>query len=216
MHKLNGISAWTNIMKAPASQWHGQIGRFSEPLVDIRHDAKFKIDIGDDFFCIGSCFARNIEEHLIYNGIAVQSRRIVSPKTEWSARPNGFTNKFTTHSIRNEIEWVINRPHIDETMFEERADGWVDLQLSPGIKPVTLERAIERRAYLTDEYFSRVRGVSVIVLTLGLNEVWFDRALGRHLNAAPSFYAVRRQPDRYELQSTDFADNLSELHEIHG
>lgn len=37
-------------MKAPASQWHGQIGRFSEPLVDIRHDAKFKIDIGDDFF----------------------------------------------------------------------------------------------------------------------------------------------------------------------
>ncbi len=99
-------------------------------------------------------------------------------------------------------------------MFEEQESGWTDLQLCPGVSLVTLDRAIERRTYLTREYFSRVRDASVVVMTLGLNEVWFDRLTGRHLNAPPSFYATRRHPDRYELHITDVLENVEELKEI--
>lgn len=215
MRAVDSQTAWANIMRLQAGKWGGHTDRFSDDVVDIHHEAKFKIDTDARFFCIGSCFARNIEEHLIYCGIDVLSRRIISPKKEWSARPNGIVNKFTTHSMRNEIEWILNCPTIDQTMFEERADGWMDLQLIPVASPVPLERAIERRTYLTCDYFSRMRDASIIVLTLGLNEVWFDHATGRHLNAPPSFYSARREPGRYELHITDFNDNLSELTTIH-
>jgi len=183
-------------------------------MVDVAHPSKFKLGTEDTFFCLGSCFARNIEEHLIYHGVSVLSRRIVSPKQEWPNRVNGFVNKFTTHSMRNEVDWVIDPPAIDATAFEEQSGGWIDLQLSPHVAPVTLERAIERRAYLTRDYFSRLREASVIVMTLGLNEVWFDRTTGRHVNAAPSYHATRCDPDRYELLITDVDDNVAELNQI--
>jgi GSCFA family len=212
--KVSGSAAWTAAVKGVATRWAEHVERFSSDVAEVVHAPKFTLGGDDSFFCIGSCFARNIEEHLIYRGVTVLSRRIVSPREEWSSRVNGFVNKFTTHSIRNEIGWVIEPPEIDSTFFQEQSQGWIDLQLSPHVAPVTLERAIERRAYLTRDYFSRLREASVVVMTLGLNEVWFDRAAGRYLNAPPSFYATRRDPGRYEMHVTDVADNLAELEAI--
>jgi GSCFA family protein len=211
--KVAGSAAWMAAVKGPATRWTYHIERFSSDIVNVAHESKFGIGTEDTIFCLGSCFARNIEEHLIYRGVRVLSRRIVSPKEEWPDRVNGFVNKFTTHSMRNEVDWVINPPEIDATLFEEQSGGWIDLQLSPHMAPVALERAIERRAYLTRNYFSQLREASVVVMTLGLNEVWFDRATGRHLNAAPSYYATRRDPHRYELHITDVADNVAELNQ---
>ena len=211
--RVSGTAAWLAAVKGPSSRWGDHIDRFAG-VVDVAHSPKFPIGQDENFFCIGSCFARNIEEHLIYQGVNVLSRRIVCPKTEWPNRVNGFVNKFTTHSMRNEIEWIVDRPAIDAGMFEEQENGWSDLQLCPGVVPVTLDRAIERRRYLTEEYFERLREASVVIVTLGLNEVWFDRASERHLNATPSFYATRRDPARYELHITDTAENVSELNEI--
>ena len=213
--KISGQTAWTSAVKSKSARWSDHIGRLSGQIADVTHTPKFTIGSSDRFFCIGSCFARNIEEHLIYHGVTVLSRQIICPKSEWPNRVNGFVNKFTTHSIRNELDWVCNPPAIGPYLFEEQERGWVDPQLCPGVSLVSLERAIERRKYLTEEYFTRVRDASIIVITLGLNEVWFDQLANRHLNAAPSFYATRRNPGRYQLHITDIADNLSELHEIH-
>jgi hypothetical protein len=212
--KLAGPDAWKAAVDGPATRWTRHIGRFSGDVVGIAHQAKFTIGNDDTVFCLGSCFARNIEEHLIYRGVNVVSRRIVSPKAEWPKRVNGFVNKFTTHSMRNEVDWIVAPPAIDAAMFEQQSGGWIDLQLSPHVAPVTLERAIERRAYLTGHYFDRLRDASVVIMTLGLNEVWFDRATNRHLNAAPSYYANRRESERYELHITDVAENLEELTRI--
>jgi hypothetical protein len=123
-------------------------------------------------------------------------------------------NKFSTHSIANEFDWVLERPRYTSDYFAESELGWHDLQLSPGTTPVSLERATERRAYLTSDYFVRIRDATVLVLTLGLNEVWHDSATGRYLNAAPSFFAVRREPSRYTLCITDVAENLGQLEKI--
>jgi hypothetical protein len=212
--KIAGLTAWTAAAKGPATRWSDRIGQLAATIVEVVHAPKFQIDRAEAFFCIGSCFARNIEEHLIYRGVDVLSRRIISPKQEWPHRVNGFVNKFTTSSMRNEVDWMVAPPAIDRSLFQEQPDGWVDLQLSPHMPAVALERAVERRRYLTAEYFARLRQVSIVVLTLGLNEVWFDRATSRHLNAPPSFHATRRDPERYELQVTDVADNVAELIEI--
>ncbi|HYW17187.1 MAG TPA: GSCFA domain-containing protein [Allosphingosinicella sp.] len=212
---VKGIDAWMAAVRGPATRWKDHLERLSGEVAEVVHRPKFAIGTNDSFFCIGSCFARNIEEHLLYSGVEVLSRKIVCPVEEWPSRVNGFVNKFTTASIRNELEWVVVPPALDSSYFQEQADGgWLDLQLSPHMPPVKLGRATERRAYLTADYFSRIRQASIVVVTLGFNEVWFDRAAGRHLNAAPSFYAARREPDRYELHITDVNDNLTELDEI--
>jgi hypothetical protein len=54
----------------------------------------------------------------------------------------------------------------------------------------------------------------VVVLTLGLNEVWFDQKLQRHLNCAPSYYATKREADRFELHVTTVQENINELEKI--
>ncbi|WP_234052108.1 MULTISPECIES: GSCFA domain-containing protein [unclassified Xanthobacter] len=214
MQFIRGELAWKSLAAARYTRWSENIERFKEAPISIFHKPKFTIDAKSSFFCIGSCFARNIEEHLIYRERAVLSKKIVAPKSEAPARPNGFVNKFTTMSMVNELKWAVSKPVINKTLFEEGPNGWSDLQLGPGIPPVSLERAIERRTYLIEDYFSRVRNASVVVVTLGLNEVWWDNKANCYLNCAPSFTSVRRERDRYRLVITDVAQSVADLEEM--
>lgn len=212
---ISAASAWGALLKSPSSRWADDIDRFSSPLAVVTHKPKFQLNRGDKFFCIGSCFARNIEEHLIHSDIPVLSRKVICPANEYAARVNGFVNKITTHSILNEIEWIIERPDITEDLFVKLpGGGWKDLQLASGTRPVELGRAMERRAYLIDQYFSRIRQADVIVLTLGLVEVWRDTRSGRYLNAAPPRRVVRNDPDRYEFEISGVAANINALQQI--
>jgi hypothetical protein len=215
IRRIAGLEGWQRLLNSKSAQWQSNIERFSEPLVSVSHEPRFRLSADDVFFCLGSCFARNVEEHLVYSGRRVLSKGIICPATEWpGARIGGFVNKFTTASILNELQWVIDPPVNDERLFEETQRGWLDLQLAPGIRPVTLERAMERRAYLTDEYFSRLRQSTVVIVTLGLIETWHDKKSGRYLNAAPSFYSVRNDPDRYSVEITDVDSNVRALEAI--
>jgi hypothetical protein len=212
--RITGSDAWHHITKDAYARWANRIERFDDELVIIHHEPKFRLGPSERFFCVGSCFARNVEEHLIYRGFDVLSKRVFAPAEEWPHRVNGFVNKFTTHSMRNELEWLINPPNYDSSYFSESEAGWLDLQLCPGVRPVSLERALERRRYLTNDYFQRLREATVVVVTLGLNEVWHDAATNRYLNAPPTFFAVRREPLRYTLQVTDVAQNVAELERV--
>ena len=113
--KIAGPQAWTALMKSKAANWESDIARFSQDVALVSHEPKFRLGPEDVFFCIGSCFARNIEEHLIYAGHKVLSRRVICPVEEWALRPNGFVNKFTTMSMLNELEWTLEPPRVDET-----------------------------------------------------------------------------------------------------
>jgi len=211
MTHIGGVEAWERLLKSQAARWDSNIDRYNQPLAMVEHKPKFKLSESDSFFCMGSCFARNVEEYLIYAGRKVLSKRIISPKNEWNMRPNGFVNKFTTASMLNELEWQISPPVINESLFDFSTRGWLDLQLDPGVSPVSIERAIERRAYLIHDYFARIRQASIVVLTLGLTEVWRDEFSGRFLNASPSFYSIRREPERYILEITDTQQNFEKL-----
>jgi hypothetical protein len=208
---IGGAIAWERTARDPGARWGRDVEAFTQLAYPVRHAPKFCVGTTDRFFCIGSCFARNIEEHLIYRGVEVLSRRIYSPPSEWSGRPNGFINKFTAHSMLNEVEWVVEPRKGEAALFTESAAGWIDLQLCPGAPPVALARAIERRDYLSREYFARLQEADVVILTLGLNEAWFDASAGLYLNAAPPFSAVRREPERYRLDITTVAENVDAL-----
>ena len=116
---LSGTEAWDSVLKNKHARWSHNIERFGDTVAVVEHEPKFLIDPSDSFFCMGSCFARNVEEHLIYNRIRVLSRKIVSPAEEWGgARINGFVNKFTTLSMLNELDRLVERPEINQDLFE--------------------------------------------------------------------------------------------------
>ena len=215
MKTLIGTSAWRSAAANANGRWSDTESRFSGHFYRATHTPKLPLSRTDRFFCIGSCFARNIEEHLIYRNIAVESRRIIAPRNEISARPNGLVNKYTTHAIAQELEWVVSPPERYGNLVLETETGWRDLLLAPTIAPVTQARAEARRRYITEDYFARLRSVDVVILTLGLNEVWRDNLLEIWLNAPPGLANVRREPHRFSVYSSDVPSNLGALETTH-
>lgn len=218
---IPGVSAWKNLLSTPQSRWgwdeepnvvsesaRSRIGRVS-PISTIT--PKFTISPDETFFCIGSCFARNVEEALIEGGVQVTSRKIVCPKDEWPHRPAGLVNKFTSHSILNEVRWAAGESRFTDNLLYQTEGGYVDLQLVPGAKPVNLERAIERRKYIVEDYFPRVFGTDVVVITLGLVEAWYDAEKDTYLNAPPSFWMARKHKDRFQVHVLDYESNLAAI-----
>ena len=212
---LTDLEAWTRITRSAGARWEEASKRLRDGPVPILMHPTFLIDRSSRFFCIGSCFARNIEEHLLYRGIPVLSKRLRSPNEVRDARPNRAVNKFTTHSMLQELRWLRDPPADPAELLVQHESGWLDMQLAPGVPPTTLEHALDRRAYLSGDYFARITKADIVVLTLGLNEVWRDVAHDVWWNAPPRFQSVRRQPGRCELHITDVADNVSALNEFH-
>lgn len=210
---IDGEAAWKGLAGAAGRQWADIAGRFAHDPFDLVPAPGFALDAKSRFFCLGSCFARNIEEHLIYRGVEVLSKKVVSPKAEWPARANGFLNKFTTHSMVQELRWLAQPPVDPADHLLETGQGWRDLHLTPGLQGATRERALERRRWLAAEYFPRIASADVLVMTLGLNEVWRDTVAGTRLNAAPGLREVRREPGRFVLEITDVEENVAALEE---
>jgi GSCFA family len=207
--RIDGEKAWDNLLSHDHSRWDKIAERFNSDFMSVVLAPKFKISATDRFFCVGSCFARNLELELIYRDIPVLSKRIISPREEFSHRPTGVVNKYTTASILNELEWVLSVPSPEDVLIETRR-GWLDLQLHT-VTPVPLERGIERRRYMTEDYFARLRQADVVIMTLGYVETWFDAASGFYLNMAPSRAEVREHCGRFHLERTDVATNLKHL-----
>ena len=209
--ELSSSRAFEHAMSATNGRWSESIGRFGANPIEIAHTPKFKLDATNRFFCIGSCFARNIEEALICRGVDVLSKRMISPREEHPARVTGVINKFTTASMLNEVRWALTEAGSGAGSIVEIGEGWLDLQVSPSGKPVTLERAQERRRYLERDYFTRIRQANVLVVTLGLIEAWRDNDTGVWQNMAPPFFLARRAPGRFTLAITSVEENLAAL-----
>lgn len=211
---MDAAEAWARTARNKQARWNYDPPRFGQSPVGVIHHPKFKLNSTDKFFCIGSCFARNIEEHLIYSRMEVLSKRVYSPLEEWSNRPNAFMNKYTLSSMLNELRWVTEPVDVSADMFFEVDGGWLDPQLSPAAHPTSFERVVERRYYLSNEVFSRVRQADVVVVTLGLVEAWFDNMTGLWLNGSPPLRNIKAQPGRFSFTVTSVAQNRDWLEQV--
>ncbi len=218
--RIDGATAWQNLLRSASSRWSDghdpgdqqtAHARISRGLAIPRMEPKFRLRPDDVYFCIGSCFARNIEEHLIYRDLAVISRSV--PFGDRDGRPNGWVNKYTAASILNELRWSLDgEPFPEESLVEDSA-GWRDLHLNQRTPAAPRDDVLARREHVR-AYFARARDATVVILTLGLVETWIDRHAGVALNAAPSVWMTRRFPGRFELAVTDYTENMRMLHEI--
>jgi tetratricopeptide (TPR) repeat protein len=162
----------------------------------------FQLRQGAKIFTIGSCFARNIEQHLDRLGFRVPTLGFRVPAEEWRRRDDaGILNKYTPATIFQEIQWTKkilsqggNITESDSTMFLYECDdgSCIDTNLGRFV-PVTRERFFQRRQQVY-EVCKEVFISDYVVITLGLIEAWFDREQGVYIQEAPigkEFYRNR-------------------------
>ena len=181
--------------------------------------ATFRIAPEAQIFTLGSCFAREVDAVLIDAGFHVTSRS-ASLSQEMKRRTSDVTifNKYTIHSILNEVRWALDpaQPYPgQDALVQTGEDKWVDLQLSGSISEGTLAEMLAFR----QTYIDSIRNLAtadVVILTLGLVESWYDTRANLHLNQTPSPSICKKWPGRFEMRVLDYAEILDALEAFRG
>ena len=203
--KIKGKIALSNSLSNKSSKWpsrgaRNRIEPFCEPVLDPKHT----IGRNDQIFTIGSCFARNIEIALKKQNFSVPSGDVKFPQEElWpgTGLHSGLLNKYTPQAILNELEYVFNDTYKAENFLIEGDNGkFVDMQLHSN-QGTSLERGIERRQQIKSMVKEFVSTADVVVVTLGLVEVWWDSLNEVYLNEMPSKALIDKHKDRFHFQT---------------
>jgi len=176
----------------------------------------FSFNRDDRVFTIGSCFARNIEKHLIVEGFNVAAAGFEKMCAENGVKTTPSTlNKFCVFSILNELQWALvpGCEFPEKSIVEVRSNKFIDLQLAPGLLPADWDTMLGIRRTV-GEYIKMVRTSKVIVVTLGLAEAWFDREFGLYTNSMPLRPTAAREPDRFELRVLEYNEIVDCLRQI--
>src|SRR6266550_5300511 len=116
-------------------------------------DPKFKFRQGDKFYAIGSCFARGLENSLAGHKIAVESAAPEFAKLQPANRETsglGFTNKYNTYSILNELKWALD-PEAEfprDSIVPLTKTTWFDPHTNPTLEFVDLDETLQRRTLM--------------------------------------------------------------------
>lgn len=187
------------------------------PLASPSATPGFTIAPSDTVYAIGSCFARNVEKAMAEAGLRVLSREFDLGEIGESINEGAnFFNKYSIHSILNEVRWALERDSFPgaDLLYAMGGGRHIDAQLGMARLDFDIDTILAfRHRYL--DALSEVRNADVIVLTLGYVETWFDRKLGLYLNIAPPFQAIRAEPTRFEFRVLSYRDVLAGLEELY-
>ena len=162
-------------------------------------EPSFSLERGCRVFTIGSCFARNIEEHL--DGYDLPTLRFSVSERGTSWLRNALLNEYNPGSMLQRVEWAFAGEPAPQLFVAKPTNRILDLLL-PRARPVSLERAVQRHKEI-DAVYRELPSADVVVVTLGLIEAWFDSQTGYWLNRMPPRPALHREPGRYRLRVMD-------------
>lgn len=216
LKSMPASDAWRTIRKNKGAFWPARASEPTrlEPICLPNIEPSFKLRPAENVFTIGSCFARNIERHLARLGYKIPARDYV-PAELVGLPLDGFMNKFTPHSMLNELRWALTpqTAPAPEGAFLAQNDGTVlDGQLMSKIN-VSPERAVERRREITD-VFRGITDCRVVIITLGLVEAWYDKVNGLYLNRSLPEYNSVSEPDRFEFHVLSFNELYQATREL--
>lgn len=220
IRRIEGIVALKNKTQ-PLASWSVARRRIRSGRVVPASRPGFRLAKADIIFTMGSCFARNIEEHLQTLGCRVPCLNFKVPRDEHkSARQSGILNIYTPPIFRQELAWADRLLASERTVsardceaFAFGAEGGLfrDLGLSH-TTPVSFTRLVERRHQLFKLY-KEAFTADCFIMTPGLAEVWFDKKHNRFTNAAPIYNDKLADPDRFHVEVLDHKSCVDDLTE---
>mmetsp|Transcript_23218 Transcript_23218/g.39867 ORF Transcript_23218/g.39867 Transcript_23218/m.39867 type:complete len:342 (-) Transcript_23218:10798-11823(-) len=215
----NPADSWYNKNAVPGGPKKHAFLRLQEPTMVVHHKPKFTLSKDMSFFLIGSCFARGLERILSIRGLDVRS--VSSEFDNWETQYEkgsalGTTNRYNTASILNEFHWNVETDTgLEASTLIQKSDGlYFDPHATQTIAPGSLDDQMARRS-IWSRMCSEIARVDVVVITLGLVEVWYDRETGVYMNAAPDPRLAAQYPDRFEFHILNYNDNMDNLERIY-
>jgi hypothetical protein len=197
--------------RGPFADWDRTRKRIRKGRVFPQTAQTFSLSKSDSVLTMGSCFARNIEEHLVKFGCHVPPYEFRIPAEEHKGeRANHVLSLFTPPAFRQAIEWTesifvrdgkVRESDCEKLPFRFGDGKVVDLSLS-GSLPVSYARFLERRRDLYELYATVFRA-ECLLMTPGLVEAWYDLEQSYYTNSAPFYAGKLLDPKRYELRVLD-------------
>ncbi len=216
----NRFSLWYR-KDAPVDEPEGKLAfqRLRQPFFTPLVSPGFKVQPGDKLFAIGWCFARGIE-----GALRARKMEVLSAAPEFDSFQTigpqvtglGFTNKYNTFSICNELQWALDpvARFPEESIVGLGKGLFWDPHTNPTLPLAGRDETFRRRSLLK-EVNARIASCRVVFMTLGLVEVWRDTHAGIFINTTPPMEAITRYPDRYEFQVSNFSENFDNLEKTH-
>lgn len=213
---IDAAEAYSHLKSNKEAFWPGRSADPTrlEPYCTPKFKPSFKLVPAEQVFTIGSCFARNIERHLRRLGYKTPTNDYV-PKELIGLPLDGFMNKFTPHSMLNEVRWALAPEDAADpalSLIAQRDGTFIDGQLMSKIA-VSHERGLERRREIT-EVFQKIRDCRVTVITLGLVEAWYDKKADLYLNRSLPKDCADLEPGRFELHVLDYHELYSSTRQL--
>ena len=201
----------------PQARWANVAGGFEGDVFPVLKPS-FRIRPGETVFTIGSCFARNIEQHLADVGCRVPMLELHLPAEEWDGGANGAMNKFHPPAFRQCLEWtagILDRGGRVEfadcaPLAFDFGDGrFFDMDMA-ATPPVGRERLVERRQHIY-EVFAAAFGADCLMITPGLIEAWRDATTGLYIHEPPTLKSMLADRGRWEFEILSYAQCLADL-----
>ncbi len=193
--------------------------RIHDDFADLRGKQDLKLGKEAKFFCVGSCFAREIEDAIENIGFdALTKSRFITlmednpdlfrRKEGAAGRPYAFLNRYNTGSMADLMAVVAEQQAEGTELLYPASDPELfhDYHYTRLLAEQSLEDCQTRRALITDTYRTAAREADVFVFTLGLCESFQDRLNKRYLNVTPDPRTAAKLELDFRFQS--FEDNL--------
>lgn len=184
-------------------------------------DKRLAMRSGEKVFTIGSCFARNVEGFLAPR-FEVPSRVEKSDvPADIAAMHEGLTadltlwHRYNVFSIRNSLAWALEPEHPDAQHRLQQVEPGRSVDPYAGCRTVLNTSDAERVRRWIDATIATVRDCRIVIITLGLSEMWCDHATGRVLNAAPPQEMWAAFPARFQFRVATSGETLQQLNAIH-
>jgi hypothetical protein len=144
---------------------------------------------------MGSCFARNIEQHLANAGYEMPSRILVDEIAGIGNANIHIHNKYNPVSMLQEIKWAFgleSSPEEGNRFIQISDDKFIDLYLH--MEPANRSECSWLSNKAT-ELFKSAINCRVYVITLGLVEVWLDNETGLVINEPQNLIKCLRKDE---------------------
>jgi len=184
-----------------------------EPMCSPAFSPSFRLSYDDKIFTIGSCFARNIERALSVRGFDVVTAALAWPDASLGKIGHEVLNSYGVTSIENDLRRALDPAYAFDPKvgFLEVAPGrFIDADIVRNVRPSPFDTVLSYRNAIT-EVTRRVMDCRVVIMTLGLSEVWYDNVAKAYLNLIPPRKFMADNPGRFELHVLDFGETLRSL-----
>ena len=198
--------------------WQVWPGSFDNPPADgnfpVPKETGLTINESTPIASIGSCFAREIKRRLIQRGYNYVAEETQHPAAIHASA--AWERVYNTFCLRQIFDYT----------FENRQPDlrwWIaprSLKVQDPYRRIILYDSVEAAEtdFAQHRIYSRraLQGAAVLIITLGLTEIWQDRVDGSVISL-PSGPYVNEGGDmsRYEFKVSRYAENLENLEGIH-